>query len=172
MINAAAVVAPLPHPMMDTFFVSNEVRTASTSSAISSVPMLVSLPTGMTASIAPRGAIEMTLNFVMAVPNVSGAFSDNVRASGPYSRSGNNSNVRGDEPDVALRRYKDSENVLLLLSSLVMGTRIFPHSIGPHGSQVISLVVISARAGDVGKTVTTTAAAHRKANAERRTVIC
>ena len=80
--------------------------------------------------------------------------------------------MRGDGPDVALRRYKDSENVLLPLSPLVMGTEILPHSIGPHGSQVISLVVISARAGDVGKTVTTTAAAHRKANAERRTVIC
>ena len=172
MINAAAVVAPLPHPMMDTFFTFSAVRTASTSSAISSVPMLVSLPTGITASIAPRGATEMTLNFEMAVPNVSCAFSVSVRASGPYSRSGNNSNVRGDEPEVALRRYKESENVLLLLSPLVTGTEIFPHSIGPHGSQVIvSVVASTAVAGAVGSIPVVSAMAHRSANAERRTVI-
>jgi hypothetical protein len=105
----------------------------------------------MTASIAPRGAIEMTLNFVMAVPNVSGAFSVKVRASEPYSRSGNRSNVRGEEPEVALRRYKESEIVLLLLSPLVTGTEILPHSIGPHGSHTISFVVTSsASAGEVG----------------------
>ena len=107
MIRAAAVVAPLPHPMMETFLRCNASRTASTSSAIASVPMFVSLPAGMTASLAPRGATEMTLNFVMAVPNVSSAFSVKVRVSGPYSRSGNRSKVRGDEPEVAFRRYNE-----------------------------------------------------------------
>jgi hypothetical protein len=93
----------------------------------------------------------MTLNFVMPVPNVSSAFSVNVRVSGPYSRSGNKSNVRGDEPEVALRRYKESEIVLLVLRSLVTGIEILPHSIGPHGSHTISFVVTSsARAGEVG----------------------
>ncbi len=97
----------------------------------------------MTASTAPRGAIEMTLNFVMAVPNVSCAFSVSVRASGPYSRSGNSSKVRGDEPEVALRRYNESGIRSLVDSPLVTGTMIFPHSIGPHGSHAISSVVPS-----------------------------
>ena len=126
----------------------------------------------MTASTAPRGATEMTLNFVMAVPNVSCAFSVSVRATGPYSRSGNSSNVRGDEPEVALRRYRDRENVLLLLSPLVTGTEIFPHSIGPHGSQVIvSVVASTAVAGEVGSIPVVSAMAHRSATTERRKVI-
>ncbi|CAB4688035.1 unannotated protein [freshwater metagenome] len=70
---------------------------------MSSVPIAVSLPAGIAASAAPRGATEMTLNFVITVPKVSTAFSASVRASLPYSRSGNNNSVRGDEPVTAFR---------------------------------------------------------------------
>jgi hypothetical protein len=81
------------------------------------------------ASTAPRGATEMTLNFVMVVPNVSTAFSAKVRASEPNSLSGNSNNVRGDEPEMAFRRYSERETVPLLARSLSIGTEILPHSI-------------------------------------------
>jgi hypothetical protein len=129
--------------------------------------MLVSLPTGITASIAPRGATEMTLNFVMAVPNVSSAFSVNVRVSEPYSRSGNNSKVRGDEPTVAFRRYNDMTNVLLRF--LETGTEIFPHSITPHGSHVMLSEVASAAETEADRdTVVASAVVQRSTDAMRR----
>ena len=119
-----------------------------------SVPIFVSLPTGIGASAAPRGATEMTLNFVIAVPKVSTAFSARVRASLPYSRSGSNNRVRGDLPAVALRLYSDISTVPLLSRPLETGTVIFPHSIAPHGRHLILSVVASAACtGEVGTDV-------------------